>query len=89
MRSPPSEAFVAAAENLRTTQPALSKRIAEMEMSIGASLFDRSLRTVQLTAKGHAILKLCEEMLNPLADPRSSRRAAALLWRLQAQASLS
>src|SRR5689334_22365738 len=34
-----------------------------METSVGASLFDRSLRAVQLTTKGRAILNLCEQML--------------------------
>lgn len=60
--------FSAAAATLGMTQPALSKRLAEMEASIGAKLFDRSLRAVQLTAQGRAILKSCEQMLRIRAE---------------------
>ncbi|MFJ2992445.1 LysR family transcriptional regulator [Pandoraea sp. NPDC087047] len=53
----------AAAERLHTTQSAVSKRIAELEEFLGATLFDRSGRTMQLTAKGREVLELGEEIL--------------------------
>jgi DNA-binding transcriptional LysR family regulator len=55
--------FGAAAERLYTTQSAISKRINELEVFFAAPLFDRSRRTVQLTAKGRELLEAAEEML--------------------------
>ena len=55
--------FGAAADRLYTTQSAISKRINELEVFFVTSLFDRSRRTVQLTAKGRELLEAAEEML--------------------------
>jgi DNA-binding transcriptional LysR family regulator len=55
--------FGAAAGRLGTTQPAISKRIAELEARLGAPLFDREQRPPRLTERGHALRPLCEEML--------------------------
>ncbi|WP_419898778.1 LysR family transcriptional regulator [Roseomonas sp. USHLN139] len=55
--------FAAAATALGTTQPAISKRIVELEADLGFPLFDRSARPPQLTRHGHALLPLCAEML--------------------------
>ena len=55
--------FAAAADKLNTTQSAISKRIAEIEMLLELQLFDRSHRTAVLTEKGLEILALGEEML--------------------------
>ncbi|WP_159999783.1 LysR family transcriptional regulator, partial [Roseomonas sp. 18066] len=55
--------FAAAAMALGTTQPAISKRIVELEADLGFLLFDRSARPPQLTRHGHALLPLCAEML--------------------------
>lgn len=67
--------FSAAAEVLGTTQPAISKRIAELEASLGVTLFDRDQRRPRLTSQGYAvrplcaeILKLCERMTRSLGD---------------------
>lgn len=55
--------FSAAADRLGTTQPAVSKRIAELEMTLGRPLFDRQQRPPRLTEHGHAFRPLCEDML--------------------------
>ncbi|MQR02070.1 LysR family transcriptional regulator [Glaciimonas sp. GS1] len=55
--------FAAAADKLNTTQSAISKRLAEIEMLLDVQLFDRSRRTARLTEKGQEILALGEEML--------------------------
>jgi DNA-binding transcriptional LysR family regulator len=55
--------FGAAADRLYTTQSAISKRINELEVFFVAPLFDRSRRSVQLTAKGRELLEAAEEML--------------------------
>ncbi len=55
--------FAAAADKLNTTQSAISKRLAEIEMLLNLQLFDRSHRTARLTDKGREILALGEEIL--------------------------
>ena len=55
--------FAAAADKLNTTQSAISKRLAEIEMLLNLQLFDRSHRTARLTDKGKEILALGEEIL--------------------------
>jgi DNA-binding transcriptional LysR family regulator len=55
--------FGAAAERLFTTQSAISKRVNELEFFLQIPLFDRSRRSVQLTAKGRELLEGAEEML--------------------------
>jgi DNA-binding transcriptional LysR family regulator len=55
--------FSAAAALLGTTQPAISKRIAELEAALGVSLFDRDRRGPHLTRQGHAARPLCAEIL--------------------------
>ncbi|MFK7831114.1 MAG: LysR family transcriptional regulator [Congregibacter sp.] len=49
--------FSGAAEHLHLTQPAVSKRIAMLEASLEAKLFDRLSRRVELTEAGRALLE--------------------------------
>ncbi len=55
--------FERAADRLHTTQSTVSKRIHELETSLGTQLFDRSQRGARLTDKGKSILEIGEEML--------------------------
>lgn len=51
-----SNSFSEAGEKLHLTQPAVSKRIAQLEAQLDTSLFDRIGRTVGLTEAGRALL---------------------------------
>jgi DNA-binding transcriptional LysR family regulator len=51
-----SGSFSIAAEKLHLTQPAVSKRVAQLEEQLGASLFDRIGRKISLTEAGEALL---------------------------------
>ncbi len=55
--------FAAAAKKLWATQPAISKRIAEMESALGVELLSRSHSGVQLTQQGAMLLDMCNDML--------------------------
>ena len=68
--------FSLAAAQLHLTQPAISKRVAALESGLGARLFDRIGRAVQLTEAGHALLPRARCILAELED---SRRALANL----------
>lgn len=55
--------FVAAATHLNTTQSNISKRIQELEYSVGAPVFERGHRSLTLTIKGKQLLPHAEELL--------------------------
>jgi len=48
--------FSSAAQKLHLTQPAVSKRVAQLEEQLNVSLFDRIGRTVNVTEAGQALL---------------------------------
>jgi len=64
--------FSEAAEQLHLTQPAVSKRIRQLEHDLGLPLFDRIGRKVSLTEAGNALLPRARRLLN---DAREIRRA--------------
>lgn len=64
--------FSRAAERIFLTQPAISKRIAALESSLGARLFDRIGRTVQLTPAGQTLLLQSRVILRELDDVKRS-----------------
>lgn len=68
--------FSLAAERLYLTQPAISKRIASLEQSLNARLFDRIGRTVQLTEAGLALLPHARHILTEIDD--ASRKLSNL-----------
>jgi DNA-binding transcriptional LysR family regulator len=47
---------VAAEKKLHTAQPSLSRQIRDLEYEVGASLINRSVRGIELTAVGRAFL---------------------------------
>lgn len=55
--------FRTTAAHLNTTQPAVSARIAQLEQSLGATLFHRTSRHVSLTPRGLELLGHAERML--------------------------
>ncbi|WP_313311124.1 LysR family transcriptional regulator [Pulveribacter sp.] len=64
--------FAIAAERLHVTQSTLSKRIAELEDSLGNALFDRSGQRAQLTPAGTALLPRVRAMLDLENDIRET-----------------
>jgi len=62
--------FSTAAERVHITQPAISKRIAQLEDTLGCRLFDRISRTIYLTEAGRALLPRAERILRELAATR-------------------
>jgi len=61
---------VLAAEKLHSTQSAVSMRIQDLEASLGVTLFDRTQRSAQLTAKGQELLKYAEQMMTTASQIR-------------------
>src|SRR6187402_3664186 len=69
--------FGRAARGLNMTQPPLTQAIAQLEASLGLRLFDRTKRSVQLTAAGAALLPEARELLaRALSLPAHARAAA-------------
>lgn len=56
--------FSVAASRLHITQSSLSKRVAELEESIGTPLFDRTTKKVQLTDSGRRLMPVARQMLD-------------------------
>ena len=48
--------FSHAADRMHLTQPAISKRVAQLEQQLDARLFDRIGRTVRLTEAGNSLV---------------------------------
>jgi DNA-binding transcriptional LysR family regulator len=62
--------FSEAGERLHLTQPAISKRIANLEQQLGTRLFDRIGREISLTEAGRALLPRAYQVKDALADTR-------------------
>lgn len=63
-----NQSFSGAAERLYLTQPAVSKRIAQLEQQLGTRLFDRIGRRIRLTEAGQALLPRARQVLLDLED---------------------
>lgn len=62
--------FSQAAAHLFLTQPAISKRIANLEQELGTRLFDRIGRRVDLSEAGQALLPRARQILLAMDDSR-------------------
>jgi DNA-binding transcriptional LysR family regulator len=60
--------FQAAARRLHASQPAISRRIAELEQSLGVRLFERTTRTCHLTPHGRLLVPHGRNVLRDLGD---------------------
>lgn len=69
--------FKQAAEVLCITQPALSRMIKGLEESIGAELFSRTTRQVELTVAGRLFLEECHKAITHLERASHLARQAA------------
>lgn len=78
--------FTRAALDLYISQPVLSRKIASMEEELGLTLFDRSGKTIQLTAAGKKMLdffqKYVEELDSLLTDLAQERKKEEAQLRL-------
>ncbi|MGV9798746.1 LysR substrate-binding domain-containing protein [Mycobacterium sp. NPDC003449] len=68
--------FGRAAERMHIAQPPLSRTIQHLERSLGARLFDRSTRSVQLTAAGQALVGPARDVLAGCRVAEAAVRAA-------------
>jgi len=62
-----TRSFTKAAENLGVSQPSLSEQIAKLEHGLGAPLFERLSRRIELTPLGEAILGRAQALLEDAA----------------------
>lgn len=60
--------FTAAAEHLNTTQPAISKRVKDLEDALGVSVFHRQGRRMELTIQGRDLVRRAQPLLTRLKD---------------------
>jgi DNA-binding transcriptional LysR family regulator len=60
--------FTKAAESLGYAQPSISHHVAQLERELGAQLFERHPRRIQLTPAGHVFLGYIQSVLLQLSD---------------------
>lgn len=69
--------FTRAAQRLRVAQPSLSRQIRELEAELGARLFLRTSRRVELTAAGRAFVASARQTIQAADAIRAATLAAA------------
>jgi DNA-binding transcriptional LysR family regulator len=60
--------YTAAAGELSIAQPAISHQVKSLEAELGAQLFDRRGRHIELTAAGHSLLETCTDVFHRLDE---------------------
>ncbi|MBS0528963.1 MAG: LysR family transcriptional regulator, partial [Proteobacteria bacterium] len=68
------ESFIATAASLKTSQPVVTRTLKHVEEVLGVKLFDRSTRSVQITAAGKEFVGVAARMLNDLRITLHSMR---------------
>jgi DNA-binding transcriptional LysR family regulator len=68
--------FGRAAERLHVAQPPLSRTIQQLERQLGSKLFDRSTRSVRLTAAGQALLEPAHQVMEALRRAEAAVHSA-------------
>ena len=63
--------FGRAAARLHMAQPPLSRTIKQLERELGAQLFERTTRSVRLTAAGEALIRPAQQVLDDIDVARS------------------
>jgi DNA-binding transcriptional LysR family regulator len=69
--------FIAAAAEMKTSQPALTRTIQQVERLLGLALFSRSTRQVSLTPAGREFVALAERLLNEMRIGLAAMRELA------------
>lgn len=69
--------FVAAAAELRVSQPALTRTIKRVEDVLGVRIFERTTRAVRLTAAGREFVAMAQRIANDLRIAGQSMRELA------------
>jgi DNA-binding transcriptional LysR family regulator len=69
--------FRAAADSIHLSQPALSRRVEKLELALGVRLFERTTRSVSLTAVGRDFSRKARALLDDLENSLLSMQAVA------------
>lgn len=69
--------FRAAAESIHLSQPALSRRVEKLEAALGIRLFERTTRSVSLTAVGRDFSRKARSLLDDLENSLLSMQEVA------------
>lgn len=69
--------FRAAADAIHLSQPALSRRVEKLENALGVRLFERTTRSVSLTAVGRDFSRKARSLLDDLEDSLLSMQGVA------------
>ena len=72
--------FGRAAQRLAMTQPPLTMAIQQLEASVGARLFLRNSRGVQLTEAGQAFVPSARALLEQAQQKRRTPEVVAPVW---------
>lgn len=83
--------FVAAADALEMSKPAVSRHVAELEQRLGVRLLHRTTRRLSLTVEGEVFLARCRDLLAGVveAEAEVSARGGSAVGLLKVSAPVS